>query len=294
MTSPVGNLISESCEIKRLNKIKSQSGIKIHGGIFQSCFLKKAGLVCLTMVCILCVFTGPVPATSAEQRRIILASINWEPYTGKNLPDQGFISQVVTEAFARTGYRVEFKYMPWSRALHSAKKGEFQGLMNVYWKKDRIEFFKYSDGIWKVKEEFICLSETPIAWVGDLENLKSHTIGVLRGSAQAEELKIAGFLIEEVNDQILNVKKLLKKRVDIVLSPASLFFYHLNSIAPDFNRARIKILKPAYKIYDLHLAFPKTRPDHRALAVDFNLGLWQIKTDGTFQKILEKHSIRQP
>lgn len=76
---------------------------------------------------------------SAEQAKdtIQISTINWEPYSGEKLPNHVFFSELITEAFSRVGYRVEFKYRPWARALKEAKNGDVHGVMNTYWKKER-------------------------------------------------------------------------------------------------------------------------------------------------------------
>ena len=232
------------------------------------------------------------PGISYAQKTIQLATINWEPYTGEALPAQGFFSELVTESLMREGYHVEFKYYPWPRALAYTKNGHVHGLMDAYWKKDRIQFLEYPDVVWKVKEEFITLRGNPVTYTGTLASLKGFAIGVLRGSAQAEELKVAGLQTEEIAHQVQNVKKLLEKHINAVLMPKSVFFYHLEQIAPQFDRTRIVILKPPYKIYDMYVAFSKQKPGCKQLTADFNKGLYRIKADGTYEKILHKHHVR--
>lgn len=251
----------------------------------------------LTMISVvifsIAVLYGTVSArenVSAGQT-IRLSTINWEPYTGESLPDHGFFSELVTEALARAGYRVEFQYRPWKRALHEAKKGDVHGLMDAYWKKDRVGFLDYPDVVWKVREEFIALRDNPVKYSGKLGDLKDVVIGSLRGSAQDEELRAAGIRTDVVTDQRQNVEKLLKGRIDAMLIPNSIFFYHAEQLDPRFDRTRVKILTPPYKIYDMYVVFSKKKPGYAKLTADFNRGLKLIKTDGTYQKILEKHHI---
>ncbi len=229
---------------------------------------------------------------AAEQKIVRLATINWEPYTGENLPGHGFFSELVTESFARVGYRVQFYYLPWARALEETKKGLFDGLMNAYWKKDRVEFLHYPDVVWKVREEFIALKDNPISFDGTLASLKGYEIGVLRKSAQAEEIEAAGVKTWALSDQVRNVKKLLAGRIDAMIIPRAIFFYHLERVAPQFDPAQIKILEPSYKIYDMYVVFSKQKPNYAQLTNNFNRGLSLIKADRIYQKILHKHHVR--
>lgn len=221
-----------------------------------------------------------------------LATINWEPYTGENLPDHGFFSELVNESLARVGYHVEFVYLPWARALHETKLGHFDGLMNVYWKKDRTKYFSYPDSVWTVKEEFIALRHNPINYNGTLTSLRGYTIGVLNNSAQAEEIKSAGVNTEPISYQFQNVKKLLAGRFDAMVIPRNIFLYYLKRVDPNFDKTQLKILKPPFKIYEMYVTFSKQNPAHQEMTADFNRGLNSIKSDGTYENILNKHNIR--
>lgn len=242
-------------------------------------------------IALVLMFAVSISGIGNAEKTVKLSTINWEPYTGKKLTNQGFFSELVTESFARTGYRVEYYYRPWARALKEAKEGKADGVMVAYWKKDRTKFLNYPDVVWKVKEEFIALQKNPIAYNGKLSSLKGYKIGVLNRSAQAAEIEAAGVRIEPVSDQIQNVKKLLAGRIDAMVVPRSIFFYHLERIDPDFNHSRIKIVKPPFKTYDMYVAFSKLNPRYEQLTADFNRGLKLIKTDGTYEKILQKHHI---
>lgn len=233
----------------------------------------------------------PLPGISGSEKTIHLSTINWEPYTGKSLPDHGFFSELVTEAFSRMGYRVEFRYSSWARALRRARNGEVNGLMNAYWKKERTRDLSYPDVVWKVREEFIVLRNSPLTYTGNLSSLKGFNIGVLRGSLQAEELREAGLQVQEIDNQVQNVKKLLRGRIDAALIPRNTFFYHLARLSPQFDKAKIKILNPPYKTYDMYVVFSRKTYDYEKLTADFNRGMALIKADGSFKKILQKHHV---
>lgn len=229
-------------------------------------------------------------AVGAEQT-IQLSTINWQPYSGKNLPDDGFFSELVTEAFSRVGYQVEFKYSYWAEALGRAIKGEVHGVMDAYWKKDRTEFLEYPDVVWRVREEFIVLRDNPITYTGNLADLKEYTISVLRGSLQAHEIRAAGLKTILVDNQTQNVRLFLAGRFDVMLIPRSICYYNLEHLQPNFKRSMVKFLKPPYKVYDMYVAFSKQKPNYKQLTADFNRGLNRIKTDGTFGNILQKHNV---
>ncbi|MEJ2097738.1 MAG: hypothetical protein P8Y38_11535, partial [Deltaproteobacteria bacterium] len=53
---------------------------------------------------------------SASAAEIItIATLEYAPWTGKNLKDHGFVNHVITEAFQPKGYTVKYTYLPWKR-----------------------------------------------------------------------------------------------------------------------------------------------------------------------------------
>ena len=232
-----------------------------------------------------------VDAAGAEQT-VRLSTINWEPYSGESLTNHGFFSEIVTEAFLRVGYKVEFQYRSWARALEEAKTGNVHGVMDAYWKTERLEYLNYPDVVCQVKEHFIALQDHPVSYSGTLADLKNHTIGVLNASAQADELNAAGVRTEAIGHQIQNIKKLVTGRIDAMLIPPIIFFYHAERLDARFKVPKVKVLTPPFKIYDMYVAFSKQNPDYRQLTADFNRGLQLIKADGAYVRILNKHQIQ--
>ncbi|WP_018691710.1 substrate-binding periplasmic protein [Algicola sagamiensis] len=226
-----------------------------------------------------------------EKKHVDLTTINWEPYTGETLNDGGFFTHIVTQAFQKAGYQVTYHYRPWTRALKEAKDGEVHGVMDVYKTKERTKFLSYPDVVWKVKEELITVKPLNINYGGDLSNLKSAVIGVIRGSTAHDDFDQAQLKTYPYNQQDQGILLILKERIDLILAPRSLFFYHLERLSPRFDRSKVKILSPPYKVFDMYVAFSKKKPGFEKLTEEFNAGLKQIKADGSYQKILKKHFI---
>jgi polar amino acid transport system substrate-binding protein len=62
-----------------------------------------------------------------------LAATEYPPYYGKDLEGHGFMTELIIEAFAGVGYDVTVKFLPWKRALESAKSGKYDGLFTVWY-----------------------------------------------------------------------------------------------------------------------------------------------------------------
>ncbi len=51
-----------------------------------------------------------LPQGVAAQDVVILASIEYQPYTGEQLKHDGVITQIIQEAYARVGYELGIRY----------------------------------------------------------------------------------------------------------------------------------------------------------------------------------------
>jgi polar amino acid transport system substrate-binding protein len=239
----------------------------------------------LIIITVACTMMAPASAKQVIQ----LSTINWEPYSGQELPNGGFFTEIVTEAFAKAGYDVELIYLPWVRAMNEAKLGNVHGVMDVYWKLDRDPYLAYPEPAWVVKEEFFVLDDTSIVYTGQLSDLKGLNIGVLLGSAQAEELTEAGIKTTGITHHSQSIKMLMAGRVDAVLMPHEVFFYHYEQLEPSFIKKPVMALTPAFKSYEMFVAFSKNKPGYKQLVSDFNHGLRLIIETGVFSNIAEKH-----
>jgi polar amino acid transport system substrate-binding protein len=102
--------------------------------------------------------------TSAEEI-ISVSTLEYYPWTGKDLKNNGFVNHVITEAFKRKGYTVRYKYLPWKRAVLETKNGKFAALSYVYFSKDREKEFYLSDPISEEKIVIFHLKSNQIkAW----------------------------------------------------------------------------------------------------------------------------------
>ena len=70
-----------------------------------------AALICTGL------FSLPVQAETIQ-----LTSLEWPPYTGSELPQQGASMAVVEAAFDAMGHDLEVRFLPWQRAVDQADR----------------------------------------------------------------------------------------------------------------------------------------------------------------------------
>ena len=255
--------------------------------------MKLSKFPCSIVLVVILVIIGFVGSSligySASAAEIItISTLEYAPWTGKNLKNNGFVNHVITAAFQRKGYAVKYTYLPWKRAVTETKSGQYSALSYVYWSKDRQKEFYLSDPISEEKIVFFHLKSNPIKDWNTLEDLKNYKIGATRGYTYTKEFWDAAnskrLMVDVTNSDIQNFKKLLSGRIDIF--PSGLVNGR-SILEKEFNPGVPPLLsfhsKPLSKTTG-HLAFTKSRNNSESLLRTFNLGLAQLKKEGLFNK----------
>lgn len=225
----------------------------------------------------------------SENKIVRLATLDWEPYIGQNLKNNGYVGELVREAFLRVGYDVEYTFLPWARVVVSTKQGKYDGYFPEYYSEDIEEEFIFSDkfkggplGFFKKKGSNITYKK--------LIDLKTYKIGVVRGYVNTIEFDQADYLIkDEATSDLQNITKLLKNRMDLIVADKFVGLYTLEKELPNENKDAIEFLEPSLEEKSLYLCFFKANEKSKELSRVFNQGLEKIIEDGTFDKILKKH-----
>src|SRR5688572_21588603 len=142
----------------------------------------------ITLAIVPFVAQAATPAAPAKPT-VRLASLEWEPYIGSDLPDQGYVTELVRAAYADQGVAVEIEFYPWARALHLARTGAVDGLVPEYFNASRETEFRFSEPfpggplvLYKRRGEAIAFSVDPVERQdAALRALGARKFGVVRG-----------------------------------------------------------------------------------------------------------------
>ena len=222
----------------------------------------------------------------AQADKIELATIEYPPYYGKNLENQGFITEIIVTAFERSGHEVTTKFMPWKRAFEGTKAGKHTGVYTMWYRADREEWFAFSDPLPANEVGFMKRTDAAIEFES-LQGLKPYKIGVVRGYSNPKGFDEAALTTEEVAEDKLNISKLLRKRVDLVLIDEITGQHIINTQHAD-RKDELEWLT-SVQVDPQHVAFSKKHPNYEAQLTAFNSGLKAITEDGTLKKIMESH-----
>lgn len=227
---------------------------------------------------------------AAHAATITAAQDPWAPFVQKDVSSPGVSVEIIVEAFKTQGHTVDFKIMPWSRALEQVKSGKIDVLVATWFTTERTSYLKYSDPYLENALKFMKRSGDSFEYNG-IESLNGKVVGVVRNYGYGDEfLNAKTFKKPESNDFIANAKKLVAKRIDLTLEDELAAKFTLSNAG--MNLDDFSFTKNALSVNRLHVTVGLANPNHNEYIDAFNKGLVEIKNDGTFDKILAKYGIK--
>jgi polar amino acid transport system substrate-binding protein len=227
-------------------------------------------------------------APSLAIETIVLSTEQWEPYIAEQLPNNGFLGEIVRESFKRSGYDVKYRFLPWARVVAVSDNGEVDGYLPAYYSKERELASIFSEPFAAGFNVFFKMRSLDVSYV-KLEELNRYRIGVVRGYVNDEKFDAADYLRKDFStDNLTNIRKLLSGRVDLFVADKYVVLYLLKNNFPGLDNTIDFIEKPLSR-NNLFVCISRKTTNGALKVKAFNDGLKQIKADGTYQKIMEKH-----
>jgi polar amino acid transport system substrate-binding protein len=232
-----------------------------------------------------CLLAAPVQAAET----IYLVTTAYPPYYGPDLPKNGVITQIVTEALKRGGYTLKVDWLPWARALHDAQDGKADGAMGIWRSKEREQYFVYSSAMAPNQIGFYKRADAPISFKA-LSDLKPYKIGVVRGYANPKAFDDAKLTTDEAGDDEANLRKLGAGRIDLVLIDKGVAMHLIDSKLHEY-KGKLVWLDPAVDKLPMYVGFSKKAPGYEKKLAAFNKGLKEMEADGTLAKLISQAGI---
>jgi polar amino acid transport system substrate-binding protein len=227
------------------------------------------------------------PTDEVDEHTIRLATLDWPPYVGESLPQQGFTTAIVREAFKRAGYKVKIDFVPWTRAIQQADEGNYDAVYPEYYSDNRNKSFFFSEpfasgplGFYKRKDDKIGYTK--------LEDLKPYRIGVVLGYINTPEFDAASYLQKETaTSDEQNIRKLLAGRIDLIVIDKYVAQYLIKNSLTDAI-GKLEFLEPPLLDQKLYVVFPRTAAASEKRLQELNTALKSMHDDGTLDRIFEE------
>jgi polar amino acid transport system substrate-binding protein len=225
--------------------------------------------------------------TFASALTITVVTEDYPPY---NYTEGGKITGASTEIVEATlkiaGISYTLKSYPWARTYKMAQTKKNVLIYSIGRSKKRENMFKWVDIIAPYDIFLFKLKSRGDVTVNSLDDAKKYEIGGVRDDVRTQHLQGLGFKLQIVDTDLLNLKKLNQKRIDLfpIDILACVYLLKKNKFDPKNYEKTIKVEELSSGLY---MAFSKQTDD--ATVKKFKKALDELKSSGEFKKIEDKY-----
>ena len=234
---------------------------------------------------------GSSPGNADEAKTIRITNGEWAPYLGEKLSEYGIVSQVITEAFASSGIKVQYGFFPWPRAIGIAQEGEWDAAAVWLKSPEREAEFYISNPVIESEWVFFHLKSYPFTWK-ILDDLKGIKIGGTQSYAYGQEFldanKSGKIKILWARSDEINYRLLLNGTIAIFPNDRIVGYEMISRLfTPKEAELIINDPKPL-RVDPLYLLFSKKVPKNEETVSIFNAGLAKLKKSGRYNQIIQQ------
>lgn len=224
---------------------------------------------------------------------VYLTNGEWPPYLSKDLPQNGFASHVVKEAFAAVDIEVEYGFFPWKRSLKYAEQAYgvdqhiWHGTVVWVYTPERAESFHYSAPVVQEAEHLFHLKSHPLEW-SNVEDLNGMVIGATLHTAypSLEQAERDGLLtLERGGNYDSLFRKLLYRGLDAIPYVKQVGQYFIDNQLTQEEAEQVAISPTVVDKREYYVLFSKVADPDGALTFEFNRGLALIKKSGRYAQL---------
>lgn len=228
-----------------------------------------------------------LPVTAQPLRLVANA---WPPFTGKELLENGLAVDLVSTALQRAGYPSEYIEVPWARVLRGLEQGDYDVIISAWYSEDRERYGLFSAPYLVNRIRLLRHNRTPVDF-NELADLRPFSIAVVRGYSYGAAFDQDQTLTKvPVLDFGQGARMLAAGRVQLALEDELVAQYYLRRDLGKAGSALVFVPKPLQE-NGLHILVRRTHPQYREIVSGFNRAIIEMRADGTYQRIYERHGL---
>lgn len=218
--------------------------------------------------------------------KIVVYSAVYPPY---QIDDNGKLTGVNTEIvraiFHNSGIPFEIRYLPWARAQKIVGDDSIENTA-IYClgrNEQREQKYKWVGVYFYQKVSFLTLKDSGVR-INGLDDVKKYVVGLVRGDIMTQQLKSRGYIrkYEIVRDDILNIKKLFKNRVQTIVTSAVAAKYIAKENGLDPNQ-----IESQYDVATVEFNLALSRKTSDEIASKLQTSLKTLLENGTIARIID-------
>lgn len=226
-----------------------------------------------------------LPGISFAEKMVVYSAV-YPPY--QMVQDEkltGVNTEIVKAIFHHSGIPIEIKYVPWARAQKIVGDDSLKNsaIYCLGRNEQREQQYKWVGVYFYQKVSFLTLKNSGVR-INGLDDVKKYVTGLVRGDIITQQLKSQGTIgkHEVVSDDILNIKKLFKKRVQTIVTSvlAAKYIAKENGLDPNQIERQYDV-----ETVEFNLALSKKASD--AVWSKLRASLNILLDNGTIEKIID-------
>ena len=227
-------------------------------------------------------------ASIASADELQVATSEWVPYVGKELPNQGLAIDLVNRALVRAGHTTAVTIQSWSRTLEGADIGVYDLIAAAWYSKEREKSFIFSKPY--LYNEIKLLKNTASNFkFSSISDLEGKTVGVLKGYAYGEQFNRARGILRVPGIHVLqNIKRVISGEIELTLDDERVLKYEIKHNI-SLNRDRLLFLPNPVSKNGLHIAVSRQNPKHKEIVQAFDKAISAMRKDGSYDRIIKIH-----
>lgn len=228
----------------------------------------------------------------AQTQTLKIATGELPPYMTAARADQGISLSVVRRAFELVGYKVEFTFLPWSRALAETRLGKWDATAAWGNNPERNPPFFVSDNVVTEKWVFVYRNAVKFRW-NSLADLKPYRVALIQDYTYTPEIwtmaNAGDFKSDKLPNDAAAIKMLLLDRVDVAPMERNVACDVLQKNFTEADAAKLSVdPKQMIDTFTSHVLLPRSLAESANRVVDFNAGLKKLKASPEYAKLLSQ------
>ncbi len=195
---------------------------------------------------LLCLFICLLLAGPAMAETWIITSLDWQPYSGADMTNEGNSIQKLRTALAQDDIELLVEFYPWKRAQTNAKSSRYIGYFPA-WPEEVAEGFVASKPVDWSSLGVMMRSDENVQWQTVDDLFKNYSVGIIKTYVYPQSVQDAMHKYPDnvhlAPDEMSLLKKLSIKRDDVALTDPAVMTYLAQKNGTDNVTAHAKIIE---------------------------------------------------
>lgn len=228
---------------------------------------------------------------AADEIRLVSGG-DYPPFTDPEAPEGGVIVEIVQAVFNRIGQGINLTYLPSERGYQLTQSGHFDATFPYQQTAEREIDFLFSDPIF-YSRRFLFLAPPLVPRIRAMTDLAGLRLCLPLGWSLPRTLKglnTKGRLPLTQPPALVHCLRMIAVgRVDALVADMPVFERALTASGVARSKLGLAFGGSHLEITSLHMLFPRRHPQAKALQTAFDQALGELRVDGSYKAILDRH-----